>query len=955
MTQLLTKITHKKRDDSKHDDGIVIIYPSALCLGLFAAMFGAPSSHAQTNHTQTVLPTPAAKPNTAQPTAPSSVQLDTVVVVGKKRTKKSEEITGLGKSVKSKKDLDRAQVLSIRDLVQDTPGVAVVEQGRGASTGYTMRGVDKNRVAVSVDGIAQIQSYLVQKRDHGDGREGSGAINEIELENIATAQISQGANGSEFGSGALGGAVSFYTKGASDVLDDNKSLGFSYKTSYASKDHQKLHSIGAAVKKDDLDAFVQYTHRTKTQIHPHHDIFATKYEVWRQGGYASDFNSGAIKPDDNPERTFVLTDECPSYIKGDADSIKDCIKPKVNTQPVKETIWAQDYTGDKRVLPDPMDYQSKSYLAKIGYNLPSPKPKRVQAVLEHTTQYYSSRDMTKTAYHLYTGGRGNLANSSFVYRGQNFSEGFNTEAVNAIGNSGIGMWSQAQFFNETHQKKRYGLGYIQQGIGLIDEFSLNIDHQDVGIDHLQVEKHCAPYPAIDKNCTPSADKPNSAMRQNRKTYREKHTLWRMGAQKAYSHQFGDTKIRHKLSLDAGVDRFSSNLWIGDILEDYHHVVFSHQEDIKNANGKFIDIYKSENRHISQNICDPIYQKSVGEARKCGDRLITGNNHYAMLKDTISIAKYADISASLRVDKHTFNSDDPWSGTGNFYNRSYNLGVVIKPARYVDLMYRASSGYRVPSFKELFGYRMDGNIKGKDDDKHHRTDASAEKSINQEIGILLKGDVGNLQFSYFDNRYKDLIALTLKDDKWGYRNYQDVHLAGFNIGTQFEAKQLFANAPEGLIGKFNMNHTEVRHNQVKSGFRHGQSYFLDSLSPDRYVAALDYDDPSGKWGANATWTFVDAKDPSQLQAQVHSGTSTYTKSASELTSQSYDTLDVSAFYRPKGQITLRAGINNLLNQRYSTWEAMRQSAITSGNQHTQGLSAQYAGAGRNFVFSLETKF
>lgn len=55
--------------------------------------------------------------------------------------------------------MDKELVLGIRDLTRYDPGISVVEQGRGATSGYAMRGVDKNRVAIVVDGLSQAQSY----------------------------------------------------------------------------------------------------------------------------------------------------------------------------------------------------------------------------------------------------------------------------------------------------------------------------------------------------------------------------------------------------------------------------------------------------------------------------------------------------------------------------------------------------------------------------------------------------------------------------------------------------------------------------------------------------------------------------------------------------------------------------------------------------------------------------
>lgn len=104
-----------------------------------------------------------------------------------------------------------------------------------------------------------------------------------------------------------------------------------------------------------------------------------------------------------------------------------CTKPKLGIKPVLETMDAKEYTGDKRVLPDPMQYDSKSVLIKAGFNPSSTQ--RVELLTEKTTQNYNSRDMTKTAYHLVPNqGQGNLAQSPLVYRGQSYQEGYVTNA-----------------------------------------------------------------------------------------------------------------------------------------------------------------------------------------------------------------------------------------------------------------------------------------------------------------------------------------------------------------------------------------------------------------------------------------------------------------------------------------------------------------------------------------------
>lgn len=882
-----------------------------------------------------------------EPVAKPATHLGTLTVKFKKRLhKKSEESTGLGKTVKTMDDIRDNQVMSVKDLVKDTPGVAVVEQGRGASSGFSIRGMDKNRVAVSVDGINQIQSYLVQKRQFGDGREGSGAINEVEIENISGMQISQGASGSESGSGALGGAVSFMTKSIDDVVDKDKSLGLTHKSAYSSRDKQWLHSVGIGARFGNFDALFQYTDRKKQGVEPHKDIYKTQYEVWRWAGVA----------DDDPKRQFVMIDECPSYNPNDVGSVVSCAKPKLKLIPTQETISAKDYTGDKRVLGDPMDYESGSYFGKLGYQFAGGH--RLEGVFEKTTQTYNTQDMTKHAYHLVPkSGQGNLAQSPFVYRGQNLAEGL-------ITTKGIGAnWTQTQFFDEQHKKERFGLSYRFKNPkkGIFDEFGLSFDKQTVGIDHLQLEKYCSPYPIVDKNCTAGFDKPNSAQMQNRKRYTEDHSLFRTDFSKTIN---GD-KVRHRLSGGAGYDKFSSNLWIGDVFEEYYHTDFKEEKYFSNPKGGFIDIYKTANRYDKLDVCRD-FGAYVGEARKCGDRPITGYNWYANLKNTMYIGDLADVSVGVRYDKHTFKSDDDWTGTGDYHNWSWHTGLVLKPTDYLDIAYRASSGYRVPSFKELFGYRLDGLVKGENDKEHYRTNARPEKALNQEIGVSFKGDFGNVDVSYFDNHYKDLIDLTLKNipqsgqalpyQSWGYRNYQDVRLTGITLGGKLYFASFWDKMPVGLTGKFSYMRTNVKSNDIKDNFVWASGYFLDTISPTRYVFGLDYTADSDKWGVGANWIITDPKNSSEVATLVLSPNGkSYEKQATNVSSNGWNTLDLTAFYRPNEHFTLRAGVHNALNHRYSPWEALRQTSVTSGNAHNQGLPAQYAAAGRNFVLSVESKW
>lgn len=80
-----------------------------------------------------------------------------------------------------------------------------------------------------------------------------------------------------------------------------------------------------------------------------------------------------------------------------------------------------------------------------------------------------------------------------------------------------------------------------------------------------------------------------------------------------------------------------------------------------------------------------------------------------------------------------------------------------------------------------------------------------------------------------------------------------------------------------------------------------------------------------------------------------------KTAAQKTTKSWYTVDLSAYYKIKDLVTFRAGVYNLFDYKYLTWEAVRQSADGAINRHTNVNYARYAAPGRNFTLSLEVKY
>ncbi len=149
-----------------------------------------------------------------------------------------------------------------RDLVRYETGITVVEKGRFGTSGYAMRGVDENRVAITIDGLHQAETLSSQ--GFKELFEGYGNFNNTrnsaEVETLKQVQLAKGANSIKVGSGALGGAVIFKTKDARDFLTE-KNWYVSYKKGYNSADRQHIDSMTLAGRYKWFDALLVKTKR----------------------------------------------------------------------------------------------------------------------------------------------------------------------------------------------------------------------------------------------------------------------------------------------------------------------------------------------------------------------------------------------------------------------------------------------------------------------------------------------------------------------------------------------------------------------------------------------------------------------------------------------------------------------------------------------------------------------
>ncbi|EMS2097445.1 TonB-dependent transferrin-binding protein TbpA [Neisseria gonorrhoeae] len=878
-------------------------------------------------------------------------QLDTIQVKAKKqKTRRDNEVTGLGKLVKTADTLSKEQVLDIRDLTRYDPGIAVVEQGRGASSGYSIRGMDKNRVALTVDGLAQIQSYTAQAALGGTRTAGSsGAINEIEYENVKAVEISKGSNSVEQGSGALAGSVAFQTKTADDVIGEGRQWGIQSKTAYSGKNRGLTQSIALAGRIGGAEALLIRTGRHAGEIRAHEAA----------GRGVQSFNRLMPVDDGSDYAYFVVEGECP---KGYA-ACKDKPKKDVAGKDERQTVSTRDYTGPNRFLADPLSYESRSWLFRPGFRFEN-KRHYIGGILERTQQTFDTRDMTVPAFLTKAVFDENKKYGSIIgygkYAGDHRYGGLITNSENG---AQVGAeYGTGVFYDETHTKSRYGLEYVYTNADKdtwADYARLSYDRQGIGLDNHFQQTHCS-ADGSDKYCRPSADKPSSYYKSDRVIYGESHRL----LQAAFKKSFDTAKIRHNLSVNLGYDRFGSDLRHQDYY--YQHANRAYSPKTLPQNG--------DKKTIPNGGKDKPYWVSIGGGNvvtgqiclfgnntytDCTPRSINGKSYYAAVRDNVRLGRWADVGAGLRYDYRSTHSDDGSVSTGTHRTLSWNTGIVLKPADWLDLTYRTSTGFRLPSFAEMYGWRSGDKIKA--------VKIDPEKSFNKEAGIVFKGDFGNLEASWFDNAYRDLIVrgyeAEIKNGKEqtkgdpAYLNAQSARITGINILGKIDWNGVWDKLPEGWYSTFAYNRVRVRDIKKRADRTDIQSHLFDAIQPSRYVVGSGYDQPEGKWGVNGMLTYSKAKEITELLGSraLLNGNSRDTKATARRTRPWY-IVDVSGYYTVKKHFTLRAGVYNLLNHRYVTWENVRQTAAGAVNQHKNvGVYNRYAAPGRNYTFSLEMKF
>jgi len=296
--------------------------------------------------------------------------------------------------------------------------------------------------------------------------------------------------------------------------------------------------------------------------------------------------------------------------------------------------------------------------------------------------------------------------------------------------------------------------------------------------------------------------------------------------------------------------------------------------------------------------------------------------------------------ALRFDWYDLSArDDPllpaFQGASQDGSRlSPKFGAVWKIADTVRLFVNYATGFKAPEpgqvnqfFENLaFGYTSAPN-----------PDLGPERSESLEGGIRFSGDHVSLDLTAFTARYKDFISQEVVSGSFTPADpavYQFVNLDRARV--QGAEARFEGRASSGLYTTLALSY--AKGNEILPD---GSRVPLATIDPLKLVAGVGWREPaSGRFGGQLIMTHSARKEASRTDGLC---------SPECFRPDGFTILDATAFVRLARGLTLRAGVFNILDEKYAWWSDVRGLASTSE------VTDAYTQPGRNASVSLSFRF
>lgn len=756
----------------------------------------------------------------------TETQLKQITVKGAREAAPSTTETKTAETVQ--KEMIRDQ----RDLVRYSADVGIAENG-ARMKGFAMRGVEGNRVGLSVDGVA-LPEFEENSLYQRYGNFNNSRIT-VDPEMVTGIDVVKGSDGFNMGSGSLGGGVNYRTLRTRDIVQPGKQTGYLLRSGYASKNREWVNTVGAGYVGEQFDLLAVYSHRYGHQM---------KAEGTRGKWFITD-NRGIVQSD------------------------------------------------NKSPLPDPVKARTQSGLFKLGWQISDEH--RVGLSLNGQR---SSRKVDEWSYNL------------------------------------MGLWRKGDDRSERTNINLHHI-YTPEASSWLSSVETELDMQKT---KLSAIGHQGGY--VYSTGAPTHDE--SKDRRAETDYKR---------------------------LQVKMEGLPQNLWGAQ--HTWGFKAFYSVRDFSTLNVDTLNIAMNARRNLPpdvliETIQYPVKTTSFGFALK--DNIVWSKDFSTGVGLRYDYDKVAAQDLNAKCSNACIAEGKPGGNSFSVWNAFIGFNKAINDNWMTS--YQISTGHRVPTASEMYFTFIHpaGSWKS-------NRQLKAERSVNHTFSLLGQGELGRLEANIFRTNYRKFLheSIGLQKDRWGSDspvmqmiNLSKANVTGFEFKGSLNLDQVF-DVQRGWSANAAIGYS-------KGKLSSGES--LLSIQPLKAVLGLDYQDPADTFGVFSRLTYLGAKKEKDTKLLYQRFVSWRDGYRQEMGTYNYQprrgprlsllneaalVFDIYGYWKPTKNLTLRAGIYNLFDRKYFTWDAMRSldpyTPRTTNTIHFdsgRGLE-RYAAPGRNLSVSAEYRF
>lgn len=760
----------------------------------------------------------------ATETTPVKAEVKAVRVKGQRNAPAAVERVNLGR-------IQQEMIRDNKDLVRYSTDVGLSDSGRHQK-GFAIRGVEGNRVGVSIDGVnlpdSEENSLYARYGNFNSSRLS------IDPELVRNIEIVKGADSFNTGSGALGGGVNYQTLQGRDLLLDDRQFGVMMKNGYSTRNREWTNTLGFGVSNDRVDAALLYSQRRGHET-----------ESAGNRGY-----------------------------------------------PVEGAGKETNIRGSARGIPDPSKHKYHNFLGKIAYQI--------------NDNHRIGASLNGQQGHNYT-----------------VEESYNLTASS---------WREA---DDVNRRRNANLFYEwMPDSNWLSSLKADFDYQKTKVAAINY-----------KGLFPT-----------------NYTTWETEYHKK---EVGEIYNR---SMDTRFKRFTLRL-------DSHPLQLGgggrHRLSFKT--------FASRRDFENLNRDDYYFSGQISRTTSSIQHPVKTTNYGFSLSDQIQWNDVFSSRAGIRYDHtkmtpqelnaecHACDKTPPAANTYKGWSGFVGLAAQLNQAWRVG--YDITAGYRVPNASEIYFTYDNGAATWL-----ANPSLKAERSTTHTLSLQGRGEKGTLDANLYQSNYHNFLSeeqftRLIRDEKcdedyalagycklyrnqlyWHMENIDKARIRGIELTGRLNVDKVASFVPEGwkLFGSLGYAKSKLS----------GDNSLL-STQPLKVIAGIDYESPSEKWGVFSRLTYLGAKKAKDAQYTEYEGYR-FIKKVKDypwLNKSAY-VFDMYGFYKPAKNLTLRAGVYNMFNRKYTTWDSLRglysYSTTNSVDRDGKGLD-RYRAPSRNYAVSLEWKF